>query len=50
MINFEEVYQYLNEKEPFKFNGELYYITSQWYEHNRDKFDAWFKRISKNVR
>lgn len=37
-------------KDPFKFNGELYYITSQWYEHNRNKFDAWFKRISKNVR
>lgn len=34
-------------KEPFRFNGELYYITSQWYEHNREKFDKWFERINR---
>ncbi|MFR2515476.1 MAG: hypothetical protein ACLS8V_00570 [Ruminococcus sp.] len=37
-------------KEPFRFNGKYYYITSQWFDHNREKFDAWFKGINRNVR
>lgn len=37
-------------KKPFRLNGELYYITSQWYEHNREKFDKWYNKIIKNVR
>lgn len=37
-------------KDPFKFNDKLYYITSQWFEYNRKKFDLWFNEIKKNVR
>lgn len=37
-------------KDPYKFNGKYYYITSQWFDHNREKFDAWFKGINRNVR
>ena len=28
-------------KEPFLFNGKYYYITKEWYEKSREKFDAW---------
>lgn len=34
-------------KEPFRFNGKLYYITSQWYEYNRVKFDDWFNKLNR---
>ena len=34
-------------KDPFTFSGHKYYITSQWYEYNRDKFDEWYNRIKK---
>lgn len=33
--------------DPFRFNGKLYYITSQWYVRQRVKFDDWFKEINK---
>lgn len=32
-------------KAPFLFNGKYYYITSQWYEHHREKFNKWFELI-----
>lgn len=37
-------------KESFTFNGKKYYITSQWYERNRERFDAWYDKINRNVR
>lgn len=33
--------------DPFTFNGKKYYITSQWYEHNREKFNKWYKGINR---
>ena len=34
-------------KEPFTFNGHKYYITSQWYDYNREQFDRWYESILK---
>lgn len=34
----------------YKFNGKSYYITSEWYDYNREKFDAWFRSINRNNR
>lgn len=34
-------------KDPFIFNGQKYYITNHWYEHNHEKFDKWYKGINK---
>ena len=32
-------------KEKFSFNGKEYFITSQWYEYNRQGFDDWYKSL-----
>ncbi|HAJ97232.1 MAG TPA: hypothetical protein DCO72_05800 [Ruminococcus sp.] len=32
-------------KEPFLFNNKYYYITNDWYEKSREKFDAWLEII-----
>lgn len=32
-------------KELYSFNGEEYFVTSQWYERHREKFNEWIRRI-----
>lgn len=32
-------------KDIFVFNGERYYITSQWFEYMRDSFNKWYKGL-----
>ena len=33
-------------KKPFFFNGQHFYVTSQWYEYNRKRFEAWLNSLS----
>jgi hypothetical protein len=33
-------------KKPFFFNGQHFYVTSQWYEYNRKRFEAWLDSLS----
>lgn len=33
-------------KKIYKLCGEEYFVTSQWYEHNRARFDSWFKLLN----
>lgn len=32
--------------EPFRFNGRMVYITSQWYNFQRPLFDAWYNGLT----
>ena len=32
-------------KQPYYFNGKYYYITSQWFRDNREKFDQWYESL-----
>lgn len=36
-------------KDRYSFNGEDYFVASQWYERHRAKFDAWVKLLDKEV-
>lgn len=37
-------------KNPMKFNGSIYYVTSQWYDYQREGFDKWFKSLKTTIR
>ena len=32
-------------KETYTFNGVKFYLTSQWFDYNRDRFEKWFSTV-----
>lgn len=37
-------------KNPMKFNGSIYYVTSQWYDYQREGFDKWYKSLKTTIK
>lgn len=37
-------------KNPMRFNGNIYYVTSQWYDYQREGFDKWFKSLKTTIK
>lgn len=36
-------------KETFIINGKRYYLTSQWFDYNRKRFEKWYQNVTKEA-